>query len=79
MPQSKKRDAHKPTHLDYIPHKKKRGTAKPVAIIFCTLMSLAIAWFAVGGASVWLLPGGLLGAGFGYFLGSQMDKALDKS
>lgn len=78
MPQSKKRDSQKHPHQDFIPHKKKRGTAKPVAIIFCSLLSLAIAWFAVGGASFWLLVGGLLGAGFGYFLGNQIDKSIDK-
>ena len=78
MSQSKKRDAQKHPHMDYIPHAKKRNTAKPVAIIFCMLLSLAIAWFAAGSSPLWLLVGALLGAAFGYFLGSQMDKSIDK-
>jgi hypothetical protein len=77
MPESKKREAHKHPHQDYIPHSKKKGTAKPVAMVFCILLSVAIAWFA-DGYSFWLVVGALLGAAFGYFLGSQMDKALDK-
>ena len=77
MPQSKKRNGQK-HHQDYIPHKKKKGTAKPVAIIFCILLSMAIAWFAAGASPLWLATGGLMGAAFGYFLGNRMDKAIDK-
>jgi len=78
MPESKKRDPHKHPHKDFIPHKKKRGSAKPAAIIFCIVLALLIAWLAIGAASYWLLVGAVLGAGFGYFLGNQMDKALNK-
>ncbi|HPH84684.1 MAG TPA: hypothetical protein PLC48_04465 [Ferruginibacter sp.] len=78
MPESKKREAHKHPHVDYIPHKKKKGSAKMVTVIFCAFLSLAIAWFAAGTSPLWLLVGIVLGAGFGYFLGSQIDKSLNK-
>ncbi|MEO6671619.1 MAG: hypothetical protein ABIN36_19200 [Ferruginibacter sp.] len=79
MPQSKIRDPHKHPHQDYVPHKKKKGNAIPPAMVFCTLLSLAIAWFAVGEASLWLGVGAVLGMAFGFFLGSQINRSLDKS
>ncbi len=76
MPQSKKRDNHKHAHQDFIPHKKKKGSAKTVTIVFCTFLAIAIAWFAAGLSPIWLPVGAILGAAFGYFIGSQVDKAL---
>ena len=76
MPQSKNRKPHKP-HIDYVPHKKKRKSAVPVAIGFCALLALGIAWFA-GPSAVGLIVGTVVGGIIGYFAGKQMDNAFDK-
>ena len=75
MPQSKNRKPHK-SHIDYIPHKKKRKSAVPVAIGFCALLALGIAWFASGSSVVGLVAGAIVGGVIGYFAGKQMDKAF---
>jgi hypothetical protein len=77
MPNSKKRDTHKHPHIDYIPHEKKKGSAKIPIAIFCAVLALFIAWFTVG-VSAWLFVIIILGAGLGYLLGSQMDKSMNK-
>ena len=77
MPQSKNRKGHK-HHPDYIPHKKKIKSIVPVAIGFCALLALGIAWFAAGPSAVGLVIGAALGGIIGYFAGKQMDKAFDK-
>lgn len=77
MPQSKNRKPHK-HHADYIPHKKKRRSAVPVAIIFCALLALGIAWFAAGPSVVGLILGAVIGGIIGYFAGKQMDNAFSK-
>jgi hypothetical protein len=76
MPQSKNRKAHK-QHIDYVPHKKKRKSAVPVAIGFCAILSFGIAWLA-GASVVGLIAGAVIGGIIGYFAGKQMDKTFDK-
>ena len=78
MPNSKNRKAHHKTHIDYIPHEKKRRSAVPVAIGFCALIALGIAWFAAGPSVISLLIGAIVGVVIGYFGGKQMDQAFDK-
>jgi hypothetical protein len=41
-------------------------------------LGIGIGWFASDSSLLWILAGAVLGGGFGYFLGSQMDKSLDK-
>ncbi len=77
MPQSKKRKQQQHAHIDYIPHKKKRRSAVPVAIVFCAVLALGIAWFATGLYMPGLVIGTILGAVVGYFVGLQMDKTFD--
>ena len=77
MPQSKNRKPHK-SHIDYIPHKKKRKSAVPVAIVFCALLALGISWFAAGPTGIGLAIGAVVGGVIGYFAGKQMDKTFDK-
>lgn len=77
MPQSKNRKPHK-SHIDYVPHKKKRKSAVPVAIGFCAILALGIALFAVGPSAIGLVIGAVVGGAIGYFAGKQMDKAFDK-
>jgi len=80
MPQSKQRKAHKHAHhQDYIPHKKKRKSIVPVAVMVCAILALGIAWFAAGPSIVGLLTGLVIGALVGYFTGQQMDKSFDKN
>ncbi|CAN5830319.1 hypothetical protein BH11BAC4_BH11BAC4_26940 [soil metagenome] len=75
MPQSKKRKPHQHPH-DYIPHKKKRKSAVPVAMGFCMILGLGIAWFAAGPSIPGLLAGIAGGAIVGWVAGKQMDKAF---
>jgi hypothetical protein len=78
MPQSKNRKAHAhKQHIDYIPHQKKRKSAVPVAIGFCALLALGIAWFA-NGTIIGLVIGAAVGGVIGYFAGKEMDKTFDK-
>ena len=77
MPQSKNRKVHK-QHIDYIPHKKKKKSAVPVAIGFCALLAFGTAWLAGGPSAVGLIIGTIVGAAIGYFAGKQMDKTFDK-
>jgi len=77
MPQSKNRKPHK-HHADYVPHQKKRKSAVPVAIGFCALLALGIAWFAGDGSVVGLIIGAVIGGIIGYFAGKQMDNAFNK-
>lgn len=78
MPQSKKRKSTKP-HIDYIPHKKTRKSAVPVAIVFCTILAFGISWFAAGSSVIGLSIGLILGIAVGYFTGKQMDKTFSKT
>lgn len=78
MPQSKKRKQQQHAHIDYIPHKKKRKSAVPVAIVFCAMLALGVAWFAVGPSIVGLLTGVAIGIVIGYFTGLQMDKSFEQ-
>ena len=77
MPQSKNRKPHK-SHIDYVPHKKKRKSAVPVAIGFCAILAFGIAWFASDRSAIGLIIGAIVGGAIGYFAGKQMDKAFDK-
>jgi len=78
MPQSRKRRSQRDAHIDYIPHKKKRKSAVPVAIIVCGLLAFGIAWFANSTSTTGMIIGAVVGAIIGYFAGKQMDKAFDK-
>ena len=78
MPESKKRKNQKHVHQDYVPHKKIRKSAVPVAIVFCMILGLGIAWFAAEESVVALITGLVLGAVVGYFAGKQMDKTFNK-
>ena len=78
MPQSKKRKNQKHVHQDYIPHQKKRRSAVPVAIGFCMILGLGIAWFAAGSSVPGLIIGVVAGGIVGYFAGKQMDKTFNK-
>lgn len=77
MPQSKNRKPHK-HHIDYVPHKKQRKSAVPVAIGFCALIALGIAWFLAGPSTMGLIIGAIIGAAIGYIAGTQMDNAFNK-
>ncbi len=77
MPQSRKRKSQK-HHIDYIPHKKQKKSAVPVAIVFCTILAFGIAWFAAGSSVVGLIIGLVSGVVIGYFTGKQMDIAFSK-
>lgn len=76
MPQSKKRKAHKHEPHDYIPHKPKRKSAVPVAVVFCMLLGFGIAWFAADLSIPALIAGAALGGIVGYVAGKQMDKTF---
>jgi hypothetical protein len=78
MPNSKNRKTHKP-HIDYVPHKKKRKSAVPVAVVFCAILAFGIAWFAAGPSGPGLVIGALLGGIIGYFAGKQMDNTFNKN
>lgn len=74
MPQSQKRKSQK--HIDYIPHKKKKKSAIPIAILFCALIGMGIGWFAFGPLVPELVIASTIGAIFGYIVGRQMDRSL---
>jgi len=78
MPQSKKRKEQKHIHQDYVPHKVKRKSAVPVAIVFCMILGLGIAWFAAETFVPGLVAGIVLGGIVGWFAGKQMDKTFNK-
>ena len=77
MPNSKKRQTHKP-HQDFIPHKPKTKSSVPVAMAFCAIAGLGIAFFAAGSSVIWLPIGLILGLGIGYLIGKQMDRGFNK-
>jgi hypothetical protein len=79
MPQSKQRKEGKQhTHIDYIPHKKKKKSAVPVAIVVCVLLALGIAWFAAGSYAPAMAAAVVLGSIVGWIAGMQMDKTFNK-
>ncbi len=78
MPKSKTRKH----HHDYKPpanaEKSKRNrSAVGIAIIFCGIIGMGIAFFAFDDA-IWLLAGAVFGAAIGYFAGKQLDKSFSK-
>jgi len=78
MPESKKRKKEQHGHIDYIPHEKKKKSAVPVAIVFCSLLALGIAWFATGSYVPGLIIGLIAGIAVGYVIGRQMDRTFSK-
>lgn len=77
MSRSKNRKKQK-QHLDYIPHKKIRKSAVPIAITVCAILIFGIAWFAFGRSVIGLIAGALIGGFIGYFAGKEMDKTFSK-
>ncbi|MEP7255108.1 MAG: hypothetical protein ABI666_04985 [Ferruginibacter sp.] len=78
MPRSKKRKH----HHDYKPSPnaekaKKNRSAVLIAIIFCGIIGMGIAFFAFDNA-LWMLAGAAIGAVVGYFAGKQLDRSFSK-
>jgi|GEM_PF-5619876 len=56
----------------------KYKSAVPVAVVFCGLIGVGIAYFGSDGSALWLLLGLVLGAAGGYLFGKQFDKSFSK-
>ncbi len=79
MPQSKTRKPHKHHHPEqHMPQAKKTKSAVGVAVGFCALIGLGIAWFAAGPSPLSLIIGAVVGGVIGYFAGKQMDETFAK-
>lgn len=79
MPRSKRRKPHHDqTRQGGLVKTGKNKSAVPVAVVFCALIGVGIAYFASDGSILWLLLGLILGAGGGYLFGKQLDRSFSK-
>jgi len=79
MPRSKRRKPHHDqSRQGGLEKTGKYKSAVSVAVVFCGLIGLGIAYFATDGSLVWLIVGFVLGAAAGYIFGKQFDKSFSK-
>ena len=79
MPRSKRRKPHHDqSRQGGLIKSEKNRSAVGVAVVFCALIGLGIAYFAAGSSIIWLIVGVILGGVGGYFFGRQLDKSFSK-
>lgn len=80
MPRSKVRKHHHQTHPSKggVDRAGKNRSSVPVAIVFCVMVGIGIAYFAAGPSPLWLIVGAIAGVAVGYYFGKQLDRSFSK-
>ena len=79
MPRSKRRKPHHDqSRQGGLVKTGKNRSAVGVAVVFCGLIGLGIAYFAAGSSILWMIVGLVLGVAGGYFFGKQLDRSFSK-